>query len=86
MKIKYLLTIPLGYLILSLSRKFSLTVFRYNIPLPLDEIIYVSLDILAVLFLFDEASTYITSGTTKFNLHPVVIKRIIINLHRLSFT
>ncbi|WP_195659306.1 hypothetical protein [Blautia wexlerae] len=51
MKIKYLLTIPLGYLILSLSRKFSLTVFRYNIPLPLDEIIYVSLDILAVLFL-----------------------------------
>ena len=29
MKIKYLLTIPLGYLILSLSRKFSLTVFRY---------------------------------------------------------
>lgn len=51
MKIKYLLTIPLGYLILSLSRNFSLTVFRYNIPIPLDEIIYVSLDILAVLFL-----------------------------------
>lgn len=37
MKIKYLLTIPLGYLILSLSRKFSLTVFRYNIPLPYDK-------------------------------------------------
>lgn len=51
MKVKYLLTIPLGYLILSFSRNFSLRVFRYNIPSPLDEVIYVSFDILAVIFL-----------------------------------
>jgi membrane protease YdiL (CAAX protease family) len=48
-KLKYLMTIPLGYLILSLAREFSLTVFRFYIPTPLDDIIYVALDILAVL-------------------------------------
>jgi membrane protease YdiL (CAAX protease family) len=43
------MTIPLGYLILSLARNFSLTIFRFNIPTPLDNIIYVALDILTVL-------------------------------------
>ena len=51
MKLKYFMTIPLGYLILSFSRSFSLGVFRYNIPTPLDNVIYIGLDILAVLFL-----------------------------------
>jgi membrane protease YdiL (CAAX protease family) len=45
------MTIPLGYLILSLARNFSLSVFKFYIPTPLDDIIYVSLDILAVLLL-----------------------------------
>jgi membrane protease YdiL (CAAX protease family) len=47
--LKYFMTIPLGYLILSLARGFSLTVFQFYIPTPLDDIIYVALDILAVL-------------------------------------
>ncbi|MDO5390700.1 MAG: type II CAAX endopeptidase family protein [Eubacteriales bacterium] len=50
MKFKYLMTIPLGYLFLSYARDFSLIIFRYNIPTPLDNIIYVCLDILVVFF------------------------------------
>jgi membrane protease YdiL (CAAX protease family) len=49
MKFKYLMTIPLGYLILFLAQEFSLTVFRFYIPTPLDDILYVALDILVVL-------------------------------------
>lgn len=62
MKIKYLLTIPLGYLFLSFARNFSLTIFRTHIPTPLDNMIYVCLDILAVCFLVFLYNTYILKG------------------------
>jgi membrane protease YdiL (CAAX protease family) len=58
-KIKYLMTIPLGYLILSLARTFSVIVFRFNIPTPLDDMIYVGLDILAVCVLVFLYNKYI---------------------------
>lgn len=50
-KLKCLMTIPLGYLILAFSRNLSLRVFRYGLPSPVDEFIYVGIDVLAVIFL-----------------------------------
>ena len=50
MKLKYFMTIPLGYLILFFSQRFGLYESRYDMPVLLEEFIYVSLDIFAVLF------------------------------------
>ena len=50
MKLKYFMTIPLGYLILFFSQRFGLYQSRYDMPVLLEEFIYVSLDIFAVLF------------------------------------
>lgn len=51
MKLKYFMTIPLGYLILFFSQRFGLYQSRYDMPVPLDDIVYAGLDIFAVLFL-----------------------------------
>ncbi len=45
MKLKYFMTIPLGYLILFFSQRFGLYESRYDMPVLLEEFIYVSLDI-----------------------------------------
>lgn len=50
MKLKYFMTIPLGYLILFFSQRFGLYQSRYDMPVLLEKFIYVSLDIFAVLF------------------------------------
>lgn len=65
MKLRYFMTIPLGYLFLNLARALSLMVFRYNIPVFIDNVIYVSLDILTVLFLVYLYNKYILKGQWK---------------------
>lgn len=59
MKLKYFMTIPLGYLILFFSQRFGLYETRYDMPVLLEEFIYVSLDIFAVLFFVYPYNIYI---------------------------
>lgn len=62
-KIKYLLSIPLGYFILSLSQSFGNSVYRSDLPAWSAQVIYMCLDIFAVAFLVYLYNRYILKGT-----------------------